>query len=170
MTPGSGHRIRLALAAIVGLTVLGLLAAVLLGMFLEYLETPAVRYADRAEAVAAGAESRGWLPELVPDAAVDIREAHDLDTNEQWKRFRVAAIDAIPVDRSCAPLGERDPFTLDWREPGWPPWLPWWPSDLRDRVVEGELEMYVCDARVDPRTFLILDRDASTAYYHRNPP
>lgn len=49
----------------------------------------AVTYATHADAVADGAQLRGWLPTFVPATATDIREVHDLDTNQQWLRFRV---------------------------------------------------------------------------------
>ena len=39
-------------------------------------------YESRAEAEAAGAIARGWIPEWLPANASDIHEVHDLDTNE----------------------------------------------------------------------------------------
>lgn len=38
-------------------------------------------YPTLAEAVAAGAIERGWLPSWLPDSSKDILESHDLDTN-----------------------------------------------------------------------------------------
>jgi len=52
-------------------------------------EIQAATYPTYADAVAAGAQRRGWLPSFVPATATDIREAHDIDTNTQWLRFRV---------------------------------------------------------------------------------
>jgi hypothetical protein len=57
-------------------------------------------YPNRAAAVADSAAVRGWISELVPESATDIREAHFLDTNEQWLRFRVPAGDTAFLARS----------------------------------------------------------------------
>jgi hypothetical protein len=52
-------------------------------------EVQSVTYATYADAVAGGAQRRGWLPSFVPTSATEIREVHDLDSNTQWLRFRV---------------------------------------------------------------------------------
>ncbi len=54
----------------------------------DLLERPLRTYASYAEARAQGAVGPGkWLPELLPESATDIREQHDLDTNESWLSF-----------------------------------------------------------------------------------
>ena len=50
-------------------------------------EIRSVTYATYGDAIAAGAQRRGWLPSFVPATATDIREVHDIDTNTQWLRF-----------------------------------------------------------------------------------
>jgi len=52
-------------------------------------EIQSATYPTYADAIAAGAQSRGWLPSFVPATATDIRQVHDIDTNTQWLRFRV---------------------------------------------------------------------------------
>jgi hypothetical protein len=52
-------------------------------------EVQSASYATYADAIAGGAQQRGWLPPFVPTSATDIREVHDLDSNTQWLRFRV---------------------------------------------------------------------------------
>jgi len=44
-------------------------------------------YATHAEAVAAGAVKRGWVPAWVPPEATDLREVHKVDTNESALSF-----------------------------------------------------------------------------------
>lgn len=61
-------------------------------------EAPDAFYATQAEAVAAGAVGRGWVPDWVPTQATDLREVHDLDTNESALLFTL-------------------PSTLNWRPP-----------------------------------------------------
>ena len=48
-------------------------------------------YATQAEAVAAGAVQRGWIPAWVPTEATDLREVHSVDTNESALLFTLPA-------------------------------------------------------------------------------
>jgi len=48
-------------------------------------------YATQAEAVAAGAVHRGWIPAWVPPEATDLREVHSVDTNESALVFNLPA-------------------------------------------------------------------------------
>lgn len=49
-------------------------------------ETVQERYATVAEARAAGFFARGWAPDVLPDRAGPVTEAHDLDTNARCMR------------------------------------------------------------------------------------
>ena len=53
----------------------------------EWLETYESRYASLEEAIADGAVTRGWIPPFVPRSARDLRERHNIDTNEIWLAF-----------------------------------------------------------------------------------
>jgi hypothetical protein len=77
------------------------------------------RYATKAEAVAAGATERGWIPSWVPPQASDLYEVHDVDTNESSLAFRLPAELAWrPPAASCqaADAGEfyRPKFDREW--------------------------------------------------------
>ena len=48
-------------------------------------------YATHAEAMAAGAVQRGWIPAWVPPEATDLREVHSVDTNESALVFTLPA-------------------------------------------------------------------------------
>ena len=86
------------------------------------------RYATRAEAEAAGAFRRGWLPTFLPASAVELNESHDLDTNERWLSFRadttelrtlVARLETLPYLDARASASRRP-----WRAGrDWPPEL-----------------------------------------------
>jgi hypothetical protein len=45
------------------------------------------RYSTKADAVRDGAIVRGWIPDILPADAVDIREVHNIDTNRTWCCF-----------------------------------------------------------------------------------
>ena len=85
-------------------------------------EHPSSTYATYADAVAAGSVARGWIPVWVPVEAVNIREIHDLDTNEVCIRFelpnaaRVALLE--PMHKLPAEGIEVLPASCSLR-PGW---------------------------------------------------
>lgn len=66
-----------------GKFVLSLLPVALLAC--TRMDVSSQNYKSHAEASDAGALGKGmWLPGGLPKNAVDIREAHDVDTNEVW--------------------------------------------------------------------------------------
>ena len=67
-------------------------------------EQPVTEYATRAEAEAAGAFARGWLPALLPRSAHTLREVHDLDTNARWLRFRADSLELATLAARLAPI------------------------------------------------------------------
>ena len=76
-------------------------------------------YASQAEAVAAGATERGWIPSWIPPQASDIHEVHNVDTNASALAFRLPAKLAWrPPAASCraADAGEfyEPGFNRDW--------------------------------------------------------
>lgn len=50
-------------------------------------ETPHAHYARAADAVSAGAVTRGWIPEVMKSDVSDIHESHDLDSNHGSASF-----------------------------------------------------------------------------------
>ncbi|MCD9097437.1 hypothetical protein LU699_08320 [Luteimonas fraxinea] len=65
------------------------LAIVIISVLSGCVEVASTEYVDRNQALASNAigESK-WLPAWLPEDAVNIREAHDIDTNESWLVFR----------------------------------------------------------------------------------
>lgn len=55
------------------------------------MEVASTEYASRDQAISKNAlgESK-WIPAWLPEDAVDIRETHDMDTNESWLVFHPA--------------------------------------------------------------------------------
>ena len=87
---------------VIGSLVLGGVIVVSVALVLTYRgEIKRSRYRTFAQAAAAGAVQRGWIPEFIPQSAREIEEAHDLDTNYQWISF-----EAPPADlrRALLPL------------------------------------------------------------------
>lgn len=84
-------------------------------------------YASMDEAVAAGAVERGWVPGFLPSSSTQIREIHDLDTNEVWLRFNYSREDhesfvgelsaASASALQSAPLRDPGVDVYRWRRP-----------------------------------------------------
>jgi hypothetical protein len=53
-------------------------------------------YPDRAAAIRHDAVGRGWIPAWIPASATDLREVHDLDTNESALSFETGAERWLP--------------------------------------------------------------------------
>ena len=104
------------------------------GPFSEDLES---HYANVAAARDDGAFLRGWLPEIVPDEATDIREVHNIDSNRTWACFGIpqgaatvrARLEKATAQRVARPLGTRPPGLLG------PP--TWWPSSMAQPQIEA---------------------------------
>ena len=80
-----------------------------------------VFYADAARQ--ASAIERGWIPEWLPRSARDIREIHDLDTNQSMLAFSFDCADVPKLGTSCKQIGREQlrpaPFSVAW-----------WPNDV----------------------------------------
>ncbi len=64
-------------------------------------EEPEVHYANWEQASGGGAISRGWLPEWLPRSAHNIRERHNIDTNQGAFSFSAGGRWTAPID--CVP-------------------------------------------------------------------
>ena len=87
-------------------------------------------FTTMAEARAAGAIERGWLPELVPPGAHDIREAHDQGgTRRRWGLFSFRDEDAEALRAKLGPEMSFSGLGVDA-----PPRIEWWPVQLRGNL------------------------------------
>jgi hypothetical protein len=92
------------------------------------LDEYASRYSNVDEVVRSGAVARGWVPDILPKDAVDIREVHNLDTNETWGCF-ITPGGVEQVRSRLQELGakrESGPAPHEGRGPSW------WPTAQPD--------------------------------------
>jgi hypothetical protein len=137
------------------------------------LETREAHYPTLAAAVADGAVARGWVPDLLPPDASDIREIHDLDTEEVWSRFTCASESLAGVLRTCS---EVDALHVAW--PRATRRLSWWPQDLQQAASRpGQSyrffrcpapDRYPGQSHTMP-TFLAFAEGQRSAWYWRRP-
>lgn len=81
--------------------------AIAISVFIGCGDLQERRYPDLDAARSDAAFERGWLPEPIPSTAADIREAHDLDTNEGWLVLGFAPEEYPRLHRMCADAGWR---------------------------------------------------------------
>jgi hypothetical protein len=110
------------------LTLVSLAVVLLLGVSCSAAETPEEAYNGYDEALADGAIERGWIPEWLPETAVDIREKHDLDSNTSILAFDSG--ESFVVPENCQAATETPKASLS---------ASWWP----DSEV-SELPIYDC--------------------------
>lgn len=110
----------------------------------DWIEISENAYADYDEAMKAGAiGEEKWLPKFLPVSAKDIRELHNLDTNEQWVRFRFASTESEQLTHSCGGK-TRSEIRLPGKDAG-----DWWPNPLRQGAPDpspGEYLYFSCGA------------------------
>jgi hypothetical protein len=94
-------------------------------------ETPVEEYSSLAEARAAGAIDRGWIPDFLPANATHLREVHRIDSNNRWLAFMAPLPELRAMASQLAPLSyenaRRTAVNRSWVVGGdWPPELSKW--------------------------------------------
>ena len=89
-------------------------------------------YGTLAEAQAAGAVDRGWLPRGLPPGTRDLRVAYDVDSNRRWGLFEFP-----PAEGDALRALTAAEISLDGLECNPPGRIEWWPILLRQRL-DGE--------------------------------
>src|SRR5690606_10252246 len=72
----------------------------------DVIEVMETSYPNMATAESRGGISSGWIPQWLPDNAVDLREVHDIDTNESALAFKISG------SANWRPLGQCQPVQL----------------------------------------------------------
>lgn len=126
----------------------------------ERMDTVENFYATLAEALKAEAVGDGkWIPALLPESAREIREVHNLDTNEVWLAFGLEFADLAFAAARCTKIADAR-VTPARKRPA-----AWWPDDLvrgaKDRKTETPYQHYECIGR----SFLAVDTVNKKAYY-----
>ncbi|MCB1590594.1 MAG: hypothetical protein KDI56_16905 [Xanthomonadales bacterium] len=141
-----------ALDRIVRSVVVLALAWILTACELETLESS---WATRAEAVAAGGVEKGWIPDWVPAAAVNIREIHNLDSNEQSLRFELPDGSLLTLPSGCRAIDSSQMLGEHFQPHWWPS-----PSELASLYT-----IYHCPPLSTRTTHLAIARTGSPVLY-----
>lgn len=87
-------------------------------------------YATLAEARAAGAIERGWIPAIVPADAYELRAAYAIDRDDRWGLFNFRPAQADTLRAVLHP----EEVPLAGTVMDIPPRIEWWPVLLRGRL------------------------------------
>lgn len=103
-------------------------AIIIVSVFLFYGCNEKVEsyYKDFNIAKKTGAIEEGWIPKFIPNSAYNIREIHDLDTNEVWIGFKIPSSTEIFFDKVEA-LSKNEILDKLPRTPR----VKWWPQNLK---------------------------------------
>lgn len=125
-------------------------------LYLFDYETVDSYYADYAHATRNGNISLdSWLPPFLPKSATDIRERHNVDTNEAWISFIYKEEDDARMSQVClVEMNDNVIYPRKDRSSA----ISWW---MKPGLENENLEYYRCDKI----SFLVIDKAKRHAYY-----
>jgi hypothetical protein len=141
----------------------GVALIVLLNLWLDSRENQKAYYATSADAerekiAGADAFDRGWLPVVLKSGVSEIREEHNVSTNQGRATFRYAPVFADTLERSCSPLPPDSPVNSPfWR---WPGFLR--KGDTSAKLRSRNVRVFKCG----DFTFAINDEQQSGFFWH----
>lgn len=129
------------------------LVIVLGGIVCACHENSESQYPSAADAGKAGEFDRGWLPDVLKPDVTDIREWHDIASNEARGRFVLNAGVVDRVKASCKP--DMDVPRKTWSMPNW------FPDSISggDEVTHG-MQVFRCDD-----FYVAVDSAANEGYF-----
>lgn len=141
----------------------GVALFVLLNLWLDSRENQKAHYATSADAerdkiAGADAFDRGWLPVVLKSGVSEIREEHNVSTNQGRATFRYTPVLADTLERSCSPLPPDAPVNSPfWR---WPGFLR--KGDTAAKLRSRNVKVFKCG----DFTFAINDEQQSGFFWH----
>lgn len=119
---------------------LAIAASVVLGLYsCEVSSTSYASYKEAESREAMGAHK--WLPSLIPASARDIRESHDVDSNEVWFMF-VFEGNFDPPAAMCSTVNRSE---IALRPVNWWDRFPNFVREARTRVIKPGMRLFSCN-------------------------
>lgn len=91
-------------------------------------------FVDLKQARAAGFVVKGWIPNDLPESATELRELHDVDTNEVWGTFRLPTTAGGAIRLALADASRINALSI--RSPN----VDWWPRELTGNLNARSLQ------------------------------
>jgi hypothetical protein len=123
-------------------------------------------YPTYAAAVQAGAVKSGWVPEMVPKTAIDLREQHDIDSNDVWLRFTLPSADKGQIFNNLKKLSDADIMKIKIR---YPRKSDWWfegliqQSPANDNALNSDIYTFKCHN--EKNGYIAFERNSLKVYY-----
>jgi hypothetical protein len=135
-----------------------LLLVIIAGMMCACQERFESYYPSATAAANLGAFDRGWLPEVLKPDVENIREWHDIDSNEVRGRFALNKRVLNSLQSSCRP-----DFDAPRKTRSMPEWFP--TSISRGEATTHGMRIFRCDD-----FFVAVDAAAANGYFWTNYP
>lgn len=131
---------------------------ILTGTMSGCMEISSAEYENTNDAVAKNAIGKSkWLPTWLPKDAVDIQEAHDVDTNESWLVFHPTS-GRLELPKSCSPIVK--PEMTDERTMRR---FPKFSREAWSRASDFTGDFYLC-AEINSERWVMYDEDLRLVY------
>ncbi|WP_459046897.1 hypothetical protein [Stenotrophomonas sp. PSU_St99] len=109
------------------------------------------------EALDSNMVNKGWIPGWVPQAATDLREVHDLDSNTSALAFTKppAVLLQLPADCQATTFSNSDPVAFD---------RYWWPGD---GTLKSSYRVFRCAPESGKSVFVAINRTEDRVLFWR---
>ena len=111
----------------------------------DLIEVTETSYPDKAAAISRGGVSSGWIPEWLPVGSTDLREAHNIDTNESALAFSISSSTDWRPPSQCQETPASTVVPSRYRPS-------WWPSE--DEIATS-YTFYRCPRDVSPTSMFV---------------
>jgi hypothetical protein len=120
-------------------------------------------YPSLADARRAGAVARGWLPDFLPESSSEIKEIHNIDTNQIWCAFEFSIEETRSLQQHLTAIEPTSVSTVQVRAVD----VAWWPRVLQgrldpDRIARAGLQLYR-----NGTMYFAIDWKAGRAFFYR---
>ena len=128
-------------------------------------------YESGAVALSSDEARLGWVPQWLPPQAADVKLQYDLDTNDQWLRFKLPAAEQVRFTRYLQPMSEVEIERLRIRRPRAADW--WFDGLIQQQPADDpalNAELFAGAGDVVPRRAIVaFERGTLETYVYIGP-
>ncbi len=122
-----------------------------------FWETTDASYDTAAEAIDSGVMGKGWIPEWLPQDAIDLREVHSVDSNVSELSFSTPHAKLVRLPADCRPVEYSDTVQAYIRRS-------WWPSE---EVLQQSYTFFRCPADFTDYKFVAISKTDNRVLHWR---
>jgi len=110
----------------------------------DTLDVTEATYSNMADAMSRGGVSNGWIPAWLPASAAQLREIHNVDTNESALSFNFEQRDWRPPP-GCKTIAAPEVMPSRYRQD-------WWPTE---NALSHSYAFFRCPSDVSPTSMFV---------------